>query len=121
MVSAMRTPPSSLIAPQPVSFITRAALEGLLLRRLVGAERHVDHDQRLLGAAHHRMALQDHHVERHRHRGLEPVHHHAERVADQDHVAVFVDEARGMRVIGGQQHDRIAALAGADIRRGQRA
>ncbi len=26
MVSAMRRPPSSLIAPQPVSFITRAAL-----------------------------------------------------------------------------------------------
>ena len=25
MVSAMRRPPSSLIAPQPVSFITRAA------------------------------------------------------------------------------------------------
>ena len=45
-----------------------------------------------LRAAHHRVALQDHHVERDRHRGLEPVHHHAERVADQDHVAIFVDQ-----------------------------
>ena len=51
MVSAMRRPPSSLIAPQPVSFSTRAAVhEGLLLRLLVGAERHVDHHQRALAS-----------------------------------------------------------------------
>ena len=48
-----------------------------------------------------------------------PVHHHAERVADQDHVAIFVDQPRGVRVIGGQAHDRLAALAGADVGRGQ--
>ena len=72
-----------------------------------------------LRAAHHRMALQDHHVERDRHRGLEPVHHHAERVADQDDVAIGVDDARGVRVIRGQAHDRLAAFAGANIGRGQ--
>ena len=49
----------------------------------------------------------------------EPVHHHAERVADQDHVAIGVDDARGVRVIGGQADDRFAALAGADVGRGQ--
>ena len=47
MVSAMRRPPSTLIAPQPVSFkIAGRRREGLLLRSLVGAERHVDDDQR---------------------------------------------------------------------------
>ena len=72
-----------------------------------------------LRAAHHRMALQDHHFERDRHGGLQPVHHHAERVTDQDHVAVFVDQPRGMRVVRGQAHDRIAVLAGENIRRGE--
>jgi hypothetical protein len=61
------------------------------------------------------MALQDHHFQRHRDRGLEPMHDHAERVADQNGVAVFVDEARGVRVIGGQRHDRLAAFAGPDV------
>jgi len=51
--------------------------EGLLFRSLVGAERHVDDDKRPLRAAHHRVTLQDHHVERDRHRRLEPVHYHA--------------------------------------------
>ena len=53
MVSAMRAPPSSLMAPQPVSFITRAAVqERLFLRRLVRTERHVDDHQRaLIGAS----------------------------------------------------------------------
>ena len=72
-----------------------------------------------LRAAHHGVALQDHHLERHRHGGLQPVHHHAERVADQDDVAIAVDQARGMGVIGGQAHDRLAALAGADVGRGE--
>jgi len=36
---------------------------------------------------HHRAALQDHHLERHRHGGLETVHDIAEGIADQDHVA----------------------------------
>jgi hypothetical protein len=93
--------------------------EGLLPRRLIGTERHVDHDQRALRAAHHGVALQDHHVERHRHRALEPVHHHAERVADQDHVAMLVEDARGVRMIGGERDDRLAALAGADVGRGE--
>ena len=79
----------------------------------------IDDHQRALRAAHHRVTLQDHHVKRHRHGGFETVHHHAERVADQDDIAIGVDDARGVRVIGGQAHDRLAALAGADIGRGQ--
>ena len=48
IVSAIRLPPSSLTAPQPVSFITgRGVAEGDVGAFLVGAERHVDDDQRL--------------------------------------------------------------------------
>jgi hypothetical protein len=95
----------------------RRAQERLLLRRLVGAERHVDHHQRALRAAHHREALEDHHVERHRDGGLQTVHHHAERIADQDEVAILIEDARGMRMVGRERDDRLAALAGADIGR----
>jgi hypothetical protein len=52
--------------------------ERLLLRSLIGAERHIDHHQRALRSAHHREPLQNHHVEGDRDGGLEPVHHHAE-------------------------------------------
>ena len=89
--------------------------EGLLLRHLVGPERQVNHDQRVSRAAHHRMALKDHHVERHRDRGLQPVHHHAERIPHQDDVAMPVEDARRMGVIGREHHDRLAALAGANV------
>ena len=97
----------------------RRRREGLLPRRFVRAERQIDDHQRALRPAHHREPLQDHHVERHRHGGLEPVHHHAERVADQDEVAIAVENARRVRVIRRQAHDRLAALADADVRRGQ--
>ena len=62
-----------------------------------------------------RAAMHDHELERHRQRGLEAMHHHAERVADQNEVHIFVGDGRGMGVIGGQRDDRLAALARADI------
>jgi hypothetical protein len=46
------------------------------------------------------------------------VHDVAKGIADQDHVAMAVDQRRGMGVMGGEHHDRLAALAGADVRRG---
>jgi hypothetical protein len=92
------------MAPQPVSFNTRAA--EVNFGGFVGAERQVDHHQRAPGAAHHRIALQDHHVERDGHRAFEPVHHHAERVPNQDDIAIAVEDARGMRVIRGQANER---------------
>ena len=120
MVSAMRRPPSSLIGAA-AGFLenTRGGDKSLLLRGLVGAERQVDHHQRALRAAHHRAALHDHHVEGDRQGALDAVHHHAEQVADQDDVAMLVEDARGVGVIGGERDDRVAALAGADIGRRQ--
>ena len=93
----------------------RGVAERLLAAFLVGAERHVDDDQRALRAAHHRPALQDHHVERDRHGRLQPVHDHAERVADQDEVAIAVDDPGRVRVIGGERDDPLAVLASGDI------
>src|SRR5262249_22587528 len=49
------------------------------------------------------------------HRGLEAMHDHAEGVADQDHIAIAIDQARRMSMIGGEAHDRLATLAGADV------
>jgi hypothetical protein len=96
----------------------RGGAERLLLRRLIGAERHVDDDQRLLRAAHHRPPLQDHHLQRHRQRGLETMHHIAERVADEDDVAIAIDQRGRMGVIRGEHHNRLAILAGENIRCG---
>ena len=55
----------------------RGIAESNLRRLFVTAERHVDDDERALRAAHHRLAVQDHHVERDAEGVLHPVHHHA--------------------------------------------
>ncbi len=97
----------------------RGRHEGLLLGRFVGAERHIDDDESSLRPAHHRESLQDHHIEGDRYRRFEPVHHHAERVTDQNEIAVAIKQARRMRVIGREADDRLTALAGADVGGGQ--
>jgi hypothetical protein len=74
-------------------------VECLFFRGFIGAEGHVDHDQRALRPAHDRTALQDHHIQRHRHRRLEAMHHIAQGIADQDHIAMAIDERCGMSVI----------------------
>ena len=95
----------------------RGVAEGDRRALLVGAERHVDHDQRARRAAHHGLRMHDHQLERHRHGGLVAVHHHAEGIAHQQHVDMRIDDARRMRVIGGERHDRRTALAVADVGR----
>ena len=50
---------------------------GDLGRALVGAERHVDHHHGPLRPAHHRLAVQDHHLQGDAHRVGQAVHHHA--------------------------------------------
>ena len=93
--------------------------EGLLPGCFVGAERHVDHDEGVFGAAHHRQSLQDHHIEGDGYGGLQPVHHHAERVANEDEIAMPIEQPGGMRVIRCQTDDRLAAFARTDVGRGQ--
>ena len=44
----------------------RRIVKGLGVAFLIGAKRHVNHNQRPLGAPHHRAAMQDHEVKRHR-------------------------------------------------------
>ena len=96
----------------------RRVAEGDRRAFLIGAERHVHDHERAGGTAHHGLRMHDHELERHRDGGLVAMHHHAEGVADEQHVDIGVDDAGGMRVIGGQRHDRRAALAFGDIRRG---
>jgi hypothetical protein len=96
----------------------RRVAEGLGRAFLVGPEGHVDDHQRAFRPAHHRLAVHDHQLERHRQRGLEAVHHHAERIPDQQEIDVGVGKSRGMGVVCGERHDGLAALAGRDVGRG---
>jgi hypothetical protein len=64
----------------------RRVVKSLARALLIGAERHVDDHQRPLRAAHHRPPMRDHQLERHRQSRFEAMHHHAERVADQQEV-----------------------------------
>jgi len=58
--------------------------------------------------------LQDHHVERHRHRRLQPMHHHAERIPDQDSRRNGDSTRRAVwGVVGGETHDRFPRPCGA--------
>ena len=89
--------------------------EGLLGRALVGAEREIDHHQRVFRAPHHGLAMRDHHVEGDAQRGRQAVHDHAQRIAHQDHVAMGVEQPRHRGRISGQGHDGHLALARGDV------
>ena len=82
----------------------------LLVRGLVGAERHVGDDERPLRAARHPLRHEHDLVERDRHGRLAAVHDHARRVADEDQVdAGLVGEPAARRVVGGDHDDLLAA------------
>jgi hypothetical protein len=76
---------------------------------LIGAERHVDHHQGPLGAAHHRLAVQDHHVERDGERIFQAVDDVAQAVADQHQIDMVVEQTGGVSVVAGQAHDGLTA------------
>jgi hypothetical protein len=96
----------------------RAALwNGLLGAGLIAAEGQVDDHAGVGRAAHHGRTMRDHHVERHGERAVEAVDHHAQRIADQQQVDMRIEPARHLRGVGGEADDRLAALAGADLRR----
>ena len=99
----------------------RAVSEGDGRALLVGAERHVDDDERTPGTAHDGASVHDHQFEGDRNGCLIAVHNHAEAVAHQQEVAVAVGDGGRMRVVGGERDDRlrrffIAVISGA-IRR----
>ena len=83
-----------------------------LLRRVVGVDRQIADDQRLrLGAGDGGHVVQ-HVVERDVGGVRKSEHHHAERIADEQHIhAAFVEQAGGGVVVGGQHRDRAAAFA----------
>ena len=72
----------------------------------------------MLAAAHHRLAVRDHHVERDAERVLHAVHHHAEAVADQHEIDMIVEQPRGVGVIAGEADDRLGVLVRADFGHG---
>jgi hypothetical protein len=113
----MLSPPSSLTAPEPVSAMTRAAVRKACWEVfLVGAERHVDDQQWPLEAAAHGLAVHDHHVERHIERRRQAVKHHADTVADQNDVAVRIDQPCNGRRICHQADKRHLALPRRNVR-----
>ncbi|CAH1702002.1 hypothetical protein BOSEA1005_21701 [Hyphomicrobiales bacterium] len=93
--------------------------ERLFRAFLVAAEGHVDDDQRPPGAAHHRLPVQDHHFQRHRHGTVEAVHDHAEGIPDKQKIAVAIRQRRHGGGVGRQRNDRFGGLAAADVQRGQ--
>ena len=93
--------------------------ERLLAAFLVRAERHVDHQHRPVQPARHRLSVHHHHLHRHRQGRGQSVQHHADAVADQHDIAMRIDQPGDGSGIGGQHHQRHAALAGADIRGGE--
>ncbi len=62
-------------------------------------------------------AMIDHHVERNRHRGIEPVNHHTELITDQKTVDMFVEKLRHRRGIGRKNRNWFSALARREFRR----
>ena len=66
---------------------------------LIGSERHVDYDEGALGAAHHRAAVHDHQLERHRHGALVAVHDHAQAVAHQQEIHERIGNRCGVGMV----------------------
>ena len=79
-------PPSSLTICAPATIRRAGMRTGFLRADLERAERHVCDDERLLRTARHAGGVVHHVVQRHRQRGVMPLQHHAERIADQQHV-----------------------------------
>ena len=78
-------------------------------RRRIRAERHVGDQQRLAQAARDAAHVVDDVVDRHRQRAVVALHHHAERIADEQGVHPAVVEQPGEGgVVGGQHGDRLA-------------
>ena len=90
------------------AFLEEAAgvFEPLLRTDLEAHERHVGDEQAAVHATRHAARMVDHLVERHAQRMLVTLHHHAERIADQDSIhAGRVEQAAHGVIVGGQQRE----------------
>ncbi len=58
---------------------------------LIGAERHVDDHHGAPRAAHHGLAVKDHHLERDAERGFHAVNNHAKRVAHEHQIDMRIE------------------------------
>jgi hypothetical protein len=88
----------------------------------VAHEREVGHQQRGAQAAGNGSGVVDHVLQRHRQRAGVPLHHHAQRVADQRHIHPGRFELPGKTgVVGGKHDDALArGLHGAQAGNGDR-
>ena len=108
---ASRPAPSSFTASAPASLTKRIALrDGVLVRDLERAERHVRDHERPARAARDRAREDEHLLHRRGHRRVVAEHGHRRRVADEDEVgARLVREPAAGRVVGGDHDDRLPA------------
>ncbi len=82
-----------------------------LLRRIERAERHVEHQQRVVEPGGDRAAVVGDVVERDRNRRFVALDHHAERIADQhDLDAALLEQARETVIVGRQAGEFFAVL-----------
>jgi hypothetical protein len=88
--------------------------KGLLRRFFIAAERQIHDHDRPVRSAHHGRAMRDHHVQRHLHGGIQAINHLPQRIADQQHIAMLVEDLRHAGRIGGQHDDGFAILAFGD-------
>ena len=89
----------------------RGAEERLLGRGLIAAERHVDDDEAVPAAAHHGGAVRAHHLEADRHGRGQAVDHLPQQIADEQHVAMRIEQLRHPHGVGGQHHQRLGGDA----------
>jgi hypothetical protein len=104
----------------PAAISRALAGKRALGRRLVAAERQVGDDERAFAAGGDAARVVAHFGELHRQRRGVALHHHAERVADQQHVDPGgVEHAREAGVVAGQ-HGDLLALAAQGLEGGKR-
>jgi hypothetical protein len=89
----------------------RCAGERLPRRGLIRPERHIDADQGMPAAAHHRGAVRAHHFHRDRDGRRQAVDHLAEAVADKQHVAMRIEQLRHPHRVSGQHYNRLLGLS----------
>ena len=95
--------------------------KGLFGRTFIAAEGHVDDDDAVPAAAHHRRAVRAHHVERDGEGGRETVYYLPQGIADEENVAMRIEQLRHPHGVGGQHDQRFGGGAGIFSRADRRA